>query len=73
MENMFSASGSQARQLLDQQKPVGHRAPTPGDRLGDEPWPIDHGPWAMGQSVGKLTVSVKWPQADEPDERDIKA
>ena len=63
---MFSASGSQARQLLDQQKPVGHRTPTLGDRLGDEPS-------AMGQSGGKLTVSVKWPQADEPDERDIKA
>ena len=43
MENMFSASGSQARQLLDQQKPVGHHAPTLGDRLGDEPS-------AMGQS-----------------------
>jgi hypothetical protein len=66
MEDMFSASRSQARQLLEEQKRVGHRAPTPGDGLGD-------GPSATGRFAGKLTVSVKRRQADEPDERDVIA
>jgi hypothetical protein len=64
MEDMFSASRSQARQLLEEQKRAGHRAPTPGDWLGDEPS-------ATGRFAGKLSVSVNSPQAHEPDERDI--
>ena len=67
MEDMFSASRSQARQLLEEQKRVGHRAPTPGDWLGDSPSS------ARGRFAGKLSVSVNRPQADEPGERDIIA
>ncbi|MEP7193322.1 MAG: hypothetical protein ABI903_10690 [Actinomycetota bacterium] len=51
MEDMFSGSRSQARQLLEEQRRVGHRAPTPGDWLND-------GPSVAGRFAGKLTVSV---------------
>src|SRR5665647_852655 len=51
MEDMFSASRSQARQLLEDQKRVGDRAPTPGDGLDD-------GPSITGRYAGKLIIPV---------------
>jgi hypothetical protein len=51
MEDLFSASRSQTRQLLEEQKRVGHRAPTPGDWLDDESS-------VTGRFAGELTVSV---------------
>jgi len=51
MEDMFYGSRSQARQLLEAQKLVGHPAPTPGDGLGD-------GPSVTGRYAGKVTISV---------------
>ncbi|MEO8518009.1 MAG: hypothetical protein ABI438_02425 [Dermatophilaceae bacterium] len=50
MEDMFSTSRSQARQLLEAQKLVGHPAPTPGDGLDD-------GPGVTGRFGGRLTIS----------------
>jgi hypothetical protein len=49
MKDLFSASASQARQVLEEQARVGQRAPTPGDWLHDEPS-------ATGRFAGKLTV-----------------
>jgi hypothetical protein len=51
MEDMFSASASQSRQLLEEQKRVGQPAPTPGDWLDGEPS-------VTGRFAGKLTMSV---------------
>ena len=63
MEDMFSASRSQARQLLEEQKRVGDRAPTPGDGLGD-------GPSVTGRYTGKLTIPVQ--DAGQPPDRPAK-
>jgi hypothetical protein len=51
IEDMFYGSRSQARQLLEAQKLVGHRAHTPGDGLGE-------GPTATGRFSGKLTIDL---------------
>lgn len=51
MEDIFSPSASQARQVFQDQKRAKHRAPTPGD------W-LDDGPSLTGRFAGKLTVSV---------------
>lgn len=51
MEDMFSGSRSQSRQLLEEQKRIGNRAPSPGDWLDDEPE-------FMGRFAGKLAVTV---------------
>jgi hypothetical protein len=65
MEDMSCASASQARQVLQEQKRIGHRAPTPGEGLDD-------GPSVTGRFAGKLTVSVNGSQtADAPDERHV--
>lgn len=61
MEDMFSASRSQARQLLEEQKRVGHRAPTPGDGLDD-------GPSVTGRYAGKLTIPTQASRADSEQE-----
>jgi hypothetical protein len=67
MEDMFSASRSQARQLLQEQKRVGRRAPTPGD--GPDDWPS-----VTGRFAGQLTVSMNGSQtSDAPDERHVIA
>lgn len=52
MEDLFSTSRSQARQLLEEQKRVGDRAPTPGDGLDD-------GPSVTGRYAGKLTIQAQ--------------
>lgn len=52
MEDMFSAARSQARQLLEEQKRAGHRAPAPGD------W-LDDGPSVTNRFAGKVTLSVR--------------
>jgi hypothetical protein len=63
IEEIFSPSAGRAREVLQEQKRVGQRAPTPGD------W-LDDGPWVTSQFAGKLTVSVNRSQtADAPDER----
>jgi hypothetical protein len=60
VEDLFSPSASQARQVLQEQKRIGQRAPAPGDGLGD-------GPSVTGGFAGKLTVSVNRSQTvDEP-------
>jgi hypothetical protein len=51
VEDLLSPSASQARQVLQEQKRIGQRAPAPGDGLGD-------GPSVTGRFAGKLTVSV---------------
>jgi len=51
MEDLFSPSASQARQVLQEQKRIGQRAPAPGDGLGDGPSDTDG-------FAGKLSVSV---------------
>jgi hypothetical protein len=67
MEDLFSASAKEARQVLEEQKRVGQRAPTPGD------W-LDDGPSVTGRFSGKLTVSVKGSQTDDAlDERRVIA
>jgi hypothetical protein len=67
MEGLFSPSAAQARQVLQEQKRIGQRAPAPGDGLGD-------GPSVTGGFAGKLTVSVNRSQTvDEPGERHIIA
>ena len=63
MEDMFSASRSQARALLEEQKRVGVRAPTPGDGLDD-------GPSVTGRYTGKLTIPVQ--DAGQPPDRPAK-
>ena len=67
MEDIFSPSRSQARQLLEDQKRMGHRAPTPGDWLDD--WPS-----VTGRFAGKVTISLNGSQpVDPPDERPVIA
>jgi hypothetical protein len=63
MEDMFSASRSQARQLLDAQKLAGHPAPTPGDGLDD-------GPGLTGRYGGKVVIPAPGsPTADQQEGR----
>jgi len=67
VEDLFSPSATQARQVLQEQKRIGQRAPTPGDRLDD-------GPSVTGGFAGKLTVSATRSQrVDEPGERHVIA
>jgi hypothetical protein len=67
MEDLFSPSAAQARQVLQEQKRIGQRAPAPGDGLSD-------GPSATGALAGKLTVSMNRSQTvDEPGERHMIA
>ena len=67
VEDLFSPSAAQARQVLQEQKRIGQRAPAPGDGLGD-------GPSVTGGFAGKLTVSVNRSQTvDEPGEHPIIA
>jgi len=67
MDDIFHPSASQARQVLQEQKRMGQRAPTPGD------W-LDDGPSVTGRFAGKLAVSVNESQtADAPDERRVIA
>jgi hypothetical protein len=61
MEDMFSTSRSQARQLLEAQKLVGHPAPAPGDGLDD-------GPGLTGRYGGKVIIPV--PGSPTADQRD---
>ena len=61
MEDMFSASRSDARQLLEAQKRVGHPAPTPGDGL-------DEGPGVTGRFTGKVTIPAPGVRTAEPHE-----
>lgn len=61
MEDMFSASRSDARQLLEAQKLVGHPAPTPEDGL-------DEGPGATGRFTGKVTIPAPLVRTAEPPE-----
>lgn len=63
MEDMFSTSRSQARQLLEEQKRVGDRAPTPGDGLDD-------GPSVTGRFTGKLTIPAQ--DLRQPPDRPAK-
>jgi hypothetical protein len=49
MEEIFSPGRDQARQLQEEQKRVGNRAPTPGDGLDD-------GPEFTGRYGGRLTI-----------------
>src|SRR6187401_1266964 len=51
IEDIFYGSRSQARQMLETQKLVGHRAPTPGDGLGE-------GPAVTGRYSGKVTIDL---------------
>ena len=61
MEDMFSTSRSQARQLLEAQKLAGHPAPAPGDGLDD-------GPGLTGRYGGKVIIPVPGsPTADQQD------
>jgi hypothetical protein len=62
----ISPSASQARQVLQEQKRMGQRAPTPGDWLDDEPS-------VTGQFAGKLALSVRSQTADAPEERHVIA
>jgi hypothetical protein len=67
MEDLFSPSATQARHVLQEQKRIGQRAPTPGDRLED-------GPSVTGGFAGNLTVCANRPQTvDEPGERHVIA
>ena len=67
MDDIFHPSASQARQVLQEQKRVGQRAPTPGGWLDNEPW-------VTGQFAGKLALSVNRSQtADAPDEHHVIA
>jgi hypothetical protein len=59
MEDMFSASRSQARQLLEAQKLVGHPAPTPGDGL-------DVRPGVTGRFSGRLTIPAPGSRTSDP-------
>lgn len=60
MEDLFSPSAAQARQVLEEQKRIGQRAPAPRDGLGD-------GLSVTAGFAGKLTVTVNRPQtAGEP-------
>jgi hypothetical protein len=61
MEDMFSTSRSQARQLLETQKLVGHPAPTPGDGL-------DEGPGVTGRFAGKVTIPAPGVPTARPTE-----
>ena len=61
MEDMFSDSRSQARQLLEAQKLIGHPAPTPGDGL-------DEGPGVTGRFGGKVSVPAPLVKTPEPSE-----
>ena len=59
-EELFSPSASQSRLVLQEQKRIGQRAPTPGDGLDD-------GPSATGRYAGRLSVTVNGsPGADAP-------
>jgi len=63
----ISPAASQSRQVLQEQKRIGQRAPTPGDGLDD-------GPSVTGRFTGTLTVAVTRSQTvDEPGERRIIA
>jgi|SRR5450631_1994817 len=65
VEDLFSPSATQARQVLQAQKRIGQRASTPGDRLDD-------GPPVTGRFGGKLTVSVNGsPTADAEGRRHL--
>ena len=67
MEDLFSPSATQARQVLQEQKRIGQRAPAPGD------W-LDDGPSVTGGFAGKLTVPANRSQTvDEPGERHVIA
>ena len=67
MEGMFSASASQARRVLQEQKRMGHRALTPGDCLDD-------GPSVTGRFAGKLALPLNRSQTtDAPDKRHVIA
>jgi hypothetical protein len=67
VEDLFSPSASQSRQVLQEQKRIGQRAPTPGDRLGDR---LSE----TGRFAGKLTVPVNGPQTvDESGESQVIA
>src|SRR5665647_403596 len=67
MEDMFSASASQARRVLQEQKRMGHRALTPGD------W-LDDGPSVTGRFAGKLALPLNRSQTtDAPDKRHVIA
>jgi hypothetical protein len=61
MEDMFSDSRSQARQLLETQKLVGHPAPTPGDGL-------DEGPGVTGRFTGRVTIPAPGVRTAQPPE-----
>lgn len=66
-EDLFSPSAPQARQVLQEQKRIGQRAPAPGDGSGD-------GPSVTGGFAGKLTVSFNRSQtAGEPGGHHITA
>ena len=56
VEEIFSPSAAQARQVLQEQKRIGQRAPAPGDGLGDRPS-------VTGGFAGRLTVTVKRTEA----------
>lgn len=67
MDDIFSPSASQARQVLQEQKRIGQRTPTPGD------W-LDTGPLVTGRFAGKLTIAVDHEDSlvvstDRPDYR----
>lgn len=67
MEDIFSPSATQARQVLQEQKRMGQRAPTPGDRRDD--WPS-----VTGGFADKLTVSANRSQTvEEPGESHVIA
>jgi hypothetical protein len=54
VEDIFAASRTEPRQMLEAQKRFGHRAPAQGDGLDD-------GPELTGRFGGKLTVQRQTP------------
>lgn len=67
MDDVFHPSASQARHVLQEQKRMGQRAPTPGDWLDDEPS-------VKGKCAGKPALSVNRSQtADAPEDPDVIA
>ena len=67
IDDVFHPSASQARHVLQEQKRMGQRAPTPGDWLDDEPS-------VKGKFAGKLALSVNRSQTvDAPKERHVIA
>jgi hypothetical protein len=51
MQDIFTPGRNEARQMQEEQKRVGNRAPTPGDGLDD-------GPEFTGRYGGRLTIPV---------------